>query len=141
MSQQLKINREVNIEVDREGFRASAKELGERAAGIFTGNQKSQMKNLENITNSAHKMTDVLNFIKRQTGKAKAGDGWKRSNFGQRLLEQLEMNVERKVGPICQALAFGEGDAPGRMDIKLRLAREYIRQLVVHYEYRLGDDQ
>lgn len=129
----MKILKEISIKTDN--FREETKSLGELAVDIFSNN-KAQMKNLENIANSALKISDVLDFIKRQTGRSKANEQWKKNNFGNKLLNKIENELKSERDKICQLLTVN--DDYQKLEIYLQLVREYIRQIVIHYEFKLS---
>lgn len=131
----LKAMREVNIRADSKSFRDSAASLGAQATRLFA--DKSQLKKLENTGNSALKITDIYNYIKRQTGKDGKAQNWNKEQFGTSLLQKLQ-GVERDEGEnICTLLAINVPE--DRMEVNLMLAREFIRQMVIHYEYEMRD--
>src|ERR1700704_2936424 len=83
MNRELELVRAISIAAD--GFYGDAKAFGEIAAKCFKDERggKSQIKNLESIANSALKVSDVLDFIKRNVGKDAR---WRTDNFGRNLL-------------------------------------------------------
>ena len=140
MNIQMKILKEVAIKAD--GFReqkeiqSSPTSLGEVAFKAFGSQHKSQIKNLENIANSALKISDVLDYIKRQTGRAKEKEGWRYQELGKRLLQIVEGDLAKSCDDICQNLKLT--DEVQKLEVRLLLTRELIRQMVIHYEYKLG---
>ena len=135
MNQQMKIIKQIAIEADKDDFYNKAKEFGKIAADTFGNRHKSQMKNLENIANSTLKVSDVLDYIKKQVSKPK--DSWKQNNFGRQLKDYIEGNIRKRREPICKNLNIPEG-SPEPQHIYLNLIREFVRQLVVHFEYTVG---
>ena len=135
MNQKMKILKEIGNRADR--FNEFAKKLGKHAAEAFGSKHKAQMKNLENIANSALKVSDVLNYIKRQTGKAKKNTQWKKDNFGSDLLDQIETKLKKDRDLISKKLKITSDEI--MLDIYLNLIREFIKQLVIHYEYKTGE--
>lgn len=136
MNTRMSMLKEIAIKTDASAFRRKTKELGNTAATIFSEKHTSQVKGLENIANSALKVSDVLDYIKRQTGRAKANEGWKREHFGQTLLEYIEDNLTKRRDEVCQTLHI-EDDAQ-KLEVYLLLIREFVKQLVIHYEYKAG---
>jgi len=137
-NRKLKYLKEVNIIADQTEFREKAKNMGEKAKTLFK--DKAQMKNLENIANSSMKITDILNFIKRQTGKDKDRKNWYRNNFGPDLLDIMEGYLAGASTSVKQNLEVT--DHAEQMLIDLLIVREFIRQVVIHYEYRtVGQEQ
>lgn len=130
-SNKLKLVREISIKADSPEFRENSKMLGEKASKIFS--EKAQIKKLENTANFALKVTDIYNYIKRQTGKDTKGKNWRSQEFGSGLLKSLEELENNDGKDICKNLDISS--PAEKMQVNLLLAREFIRQLVVHYEY------
>ena len=83
---------------------------------------RAQIRGLETLITSATRFSEILNYIKNQVGKDKKGK-WQR--IGSLLLDQLEA-LEKKANEMGK-------DVPGViLDIKLRLARGWARQVVTH---------
>lgn len=131
----LKIMKEISIVADGDDFMAKAKEMGKRAKEIFKDKHKSQMRNLENVSNSAYKVTDIFNYIKRQTGKDRDNNNWSKNSLGKDLLRTLMTIKEEKGNQIYQSLSLD--DPEDRLSINLSLIREFVFQMVVHYEFLL----
>lgn len=131
----LKIMKEVSIVADGDLFMRDAEEMGERAKQVFTDKNKSQMRNLENVANSANKVTDIFNYIKRQTGKDRDSKNWNKESFGRDLLERLSRIKEDKGEQIYQSLSVEDEET--KILINLKLIREFVSQMVVHFEYKL----
>lgn len=139
MNERMKILKEIAIKADL--FREETKQLGKIAYKAFTeqdnsGKHKSQLKGLETIANSALKVSDVLDFIKRQTGRAKPELGWKKQQFGQQLLAKIETELKNRRNAICNQLNIS--DDAQKLEVYLLLIREFIRQVVIDYEYQIG---
>ena len=133
MNERMKILKEVAIRTDN--FRDKTKELGEKAKKAFSEKHKSQMRNLESIANSALKVSDVLDYIKRQTGR---DEKWKKENFGKELLAIIEGELAKNRDQIYQPLTIT--DELTKLEIYLLLIREFIKQIVVHYEFQLSEN-
>lgn len=133
MDERMKILKEVAIRGDK--FRNYSEDLGKIAAKAF-GTKKHQMRSLENIANSAMKISDVLDYIKRQTGKSKPNAEWKKEGFGKTLLQEIEEQRIKERDKICQTLGIDSEEK--KLEIYLLLVREFIRQIVIHYEYESG---
>lgn len=145
MNDELKIIREVSAEAEL--FYDEAKKLGEHAAHALKKGHRSQMTGLENIAQSALKTSDIFDYIKKQTarfpdwrqalpGKTKLEDA-----FGECLRTQLEDKLRAKRDTICERLQISNTsykDQQERRRIYLLLMRQFIRQMVVHYEYRIN---
>lgn len=119
-----------------------AKPLGEIAREAFGRQNKAQMSNLENIANSATRVADILDFIKRQTGRSKPGIRWLRQDFGRQLLEYLDgklrKQAEELVGDVAAALKDPQIQTGDQQHVHILLCREFIRHLAAHYLYRLN---
>ena len=137
MNQQMKITKEIAQVTDRDDFYTRAKELGEAASKAFDSRHRSQMTNLENIANSTLKVTDVLDYIKKQVARADKGKMWRKDNFGIRLKDYIEQSLRARQRDICAILEDIEENSSEGQRIYLDLIREFVRQLVVHYEYRV----
>jgi len=167
MNQDMKIIREINLEA--EGFYDEAQALGNHAYQAFKDGHRAQLTGLENVAESSLKTSDILDYIKKQISRSDPGKYWRteseddlpegkvRQGFGERLkknLEGLSMQVERvcRNADIVTKVERGrprqdeelqraklKADRWKRQDIHVRLMREFIRQMVVQYEYRTGE--
>ena len=96
-------------------------DIGQKMADVEL--RSSQIRNLENLVMSTRRFSEIINFIKNQTGKDKKG---KWPMIAGCLLHQLE-ELENK------AREIGE-DNPGIIfEVKKQLARGWIKQIVAHY--------
>jgi len=147
MNKGMQIIREVNIQA--ENFYEDAIQLGDHAAYALTKAHRSQMTGLENIAESALKASDILDYIKRQTARTlswrQVFPGEKPSDeaFGERLKNYLEKELARKRDAICgsKMLRIGnetDEDKTLRRHVYLLLIRQFIRQVVAEYEYRVS---
>lgn len=133
MNQRMIILKEIAICADQ--FRSESEKLGIIANEAFKGTKHS-MRSLENIANSAMKVSDVLNYIKRQTGKSEKTKQWKKDEFGSELLKIINELILNRRERICQQQNITSEET--RLEVYLLLIREFIRQLVVYYEYESG---
>jgi len=139
---QVKIIREVNIQAEE--FYKDAVELGIHAAYALKVNHRSQMTGLENIAESALKYSDIFDYIKRQTARYpywQQGPEHEKSGvaFGERLLNYLERELVNRRESVCKRLSIGDKtdeDKQLRRRLYLQLIRQFVRQMVVQYEYR-----
>lgn len=148
MNKRTKIIILVNEEAERLYTRAL--ELGELAAKTFsqesvTGRERhrAQMTGLENIAETALKWTDVLDYIKkqiaRQRGWTKVYDG---KSFGESLKKYIDEELPEHVTHVCNHVPIGnesDEDKRDRQQVYLELIRQFIRQVVVHYEYKASE--
>ncbi len=137
----LKVIREVSVQAD--GFYEQAEELGAVAARVLKDEKKdkhrSQMTNLENIADNAMKVTDVVNYLKKQTAKVKkSNESWKAENLGNRLIDTLGFGglLEKTSGQICTTLSLNT--PADKQHIHLLLIREFVRQMTAHYEWKVN---
>lgn len=96
-------------------------DIGQKMADVEL--KSSQIRNLENLVMSTKRFSEIINFIKNQTGKDKKG---KWLLIADTLLHQLE-DMEDKSREIGK-------DNPGiTFEVKRQLARGWIKQIVAHY--------
>lgn len=140
MNPEMKIIREVNIQA--EFFYSDAVKLGNHAAYALKAPHRSQMTGLENIAESTFKTSDVFDYVKKQTARFQY---WRQTfsesdnpqqGFGEQLTIYLQEKLTSKVDGICKKL--GISDTWERRRIHLLLIRQFIRQMVVHYEYQVS---
>ena len=133
-----KLIREVNryIEENHQTF----SELGKRFFDIFSYDKdknrvSAQIRNLEQITCSATRFTDIEDFVKNQMGKERTDERnpprWKA--FGGEALQQLKQLREKS-----EAL---DTDPYNQMALRLHLARGWVRAVVSEYLYQVACDQ
>jgi hypothetical protein len=141
----LKIIREVNAQA--EIFYQQAKELGEHAAEVLKRGHRSQMTGLENIAESALKTSDIFDYIKKQTARSPAwrqgrsGQTGREAAFGERLRASLEDDLGAKRDIICGHLKNTnktDEEKQERRKVHLMLIRQFIRSMVVQYEYEIS---
>jgi hypothetical protein len=141
----MQIIREVNIVA--ENFYEDAKALGDHAAYALGKTHRSQMTGLENIADTALKTSDILDYIKRQTTRFSY---WQKSfpkarqptrSFGELLKEYIEGDLQKKRTTLCEErLELGNetyDDNYWRQQVYLMLIRQFIRQMVAQYEFRV----
>lgn len=135
MSRQMQIVRAVAVAAD--SFYGDAKRLGETAAGCFPGSRRSQITGLENVAAGAIKISDVLDYIKKQVGKEASNQpdkhAWRKNDFGAELLNYLEKNLREQLNHL--AITPPLTDAAERQRTHLMLIREFVRQVAAHYEF------
>lgn len=139
MNQQMKILKEIARIADGDDFYNQAKAFGKTASKAFDSGTRRQMKNLENISNSSLKVTDVLDYVKKQVAKAEKPKTWWVDDFGIKLKDFIENDLRDFRGRVCAILEGVEEDSAEGQRIYLNLIREFVRQLVVHYEYCLAN--
>ena len=127
---------EANIYIDEQ--RETFSRLGQRFFDEFgydtkTNRVKTQIRNLQQITCSATRFADIEDFVKNQMGKEKMGKQAPWKALGQEVLKQLAQLR-------AQSEKF-DTDAVNQMDLRLRLARGWVRAVVGEYLYRVALDQ
>ncbi len=138
MNEEMKIILRVNEEAEH--FYSTSQELGTLAAEKIGRDHRAQMTSLENIAESTFKVTDVLDYIKKQMSRDK---GWSsKASNSQSLGESLKTFLEGRLKDIAARVANDVGlnedsDEHKRKQqhIYLLLIRQFIRQMVVQYEY------
>lgn len=146
MNKQMQIIREVNIEAEL--FYEESVKLGMHAANVLTKGHRSQMTGLENIADTALKSADIFDYIKRQTARFadwKQGDqksGEPDTPFGLRLKKSLE-DLKKQQNDLCSAQRLNIGnetpaDKHLRQQVYILLIRQFVHQMVVHYEFHLN---
>jgi hypothetical protein len=144
MNIEMQIIREVNIQA--QNFHDDAIGFGNHAAYALRKEHRSQLTGLENIANSALKVADILDYIKRQTARSKewqsgfSQDGNLQEAFGPALLRYMEEELLKMRNSIASRLKIGDKsdeDRQLRRSIYLHLIRQFVRQMVIQYEYWL----
>jgi len=147
MNPEMKIIREVSIQA--ENFYDDAIKLGDHAAYALKAAHRSQMTSLENIAESTFKTSDIFDYIKKQTSRFPY---WRQPvrdqkdsdlGFGERLKNYLESDLKKTLVTICGPKRLEIGDVTDeekqeRRRIYLLLIRQFIRQMVVEYEYQVS---
>ncbi len=150
MQREMQIILEVHHQA--EAFYEDALQLGDHAAYALGDKHRSQMTGLESVAESAFKASDVLDYVKRQTGRfpywqqrAPAIAPFKGTSdepFGERLKNYLEHELAKRRDTICKDRLRLENQADSdrslRRHVYLLLIRQFVRQMVVQYEYRVS---
>jgi hypothetical protein len=90
---------------------------------VQVGLKSSQVRGLENLVMSTRRFSEIVNYVKNQAGKDSKGQ-W--PQIVNELLKQLEQ-LEGK------AKEIGKGDPGLILEIRKRLARGWVKQIVAHY--------
>ncbi len=152
MKQEMQIILEVNDQAEL--FYEDAIQIGDHAAYALKARHRSQMTGLENVAGSALKASDVLDYVKRQTARFSY---WRQNFpasedvnkgagsyeiFGERLKNYLEDTLAKMRDSICRdKLKIGDKndkDRHLRRRVYLLLIRQFLRQVVIQYEYRVS---
>lgn len=143
----MRIIHEINAAAADEDFYNAAVNLGDHAAEALKTRHRSQMSGLENIAESTFKTSDVLDHIKKQTARF---PHWRQpfseledSNlgFGERLKTYLEKDLTQRRDAVCTRLGMGDTsyhEKQERRRVYLLLIRQFIRSMVVEYEYQVS---
>ncbi|MGA2404102.1 MAG: hypothetical protein ABSG91_20740 [Syntrophobacteraceae bacterium] len=108
-----------------EDFYSESKRAGNDLAAVKMKN--AQVRGLETLVASTTRFSEILNYIKNQAGKEKDKEK-KWSETAPLLLEQLNTLEER-------AKEISKGQPQSLLNVKLRLARGWARQVVAQYVY------
>jgi len=138
MNRELELVRRVALAADK--FYKDSKEFGQEAAVCFTGDVgKSQVRNLESIANSTLKVSDVLDYIKKQVGRENPRKPvWTKDEFGRLLLEKLENDLGKVAEELTKDAA--EGARPReRQQVHIQLIQQFVRQTAAQYEFSRKD--
>jgi hypothetical protein len=131
MNREMQLIRAVALQAD--AISSEAEDFGRRAAGAITGDAGNrQIKGLESIAASVLKVSDVLDYIKRQTAKCKKDESWRKGDFGVELLKFISEDLRRRCDDVAQQLGAAEAE---RQRIYLLLIREFVRQMAAHYAF------
>ena len=141
MAFRMKIHKEVAFQLDT--LYAEAEQFGKAASKSFGKERgKAQLRNLQNIANSTLKVSDVLDYIKRQTARMRE---WKDDHFGADLLRFMTTEINRRRDYVVQLLAdeFSALDehqgAFRKQEIALHLIRGFVKQIVIQFEWALEE--
>lgn len=148
MNKDMQIIREVSAVAETDAFYEKAKQLGQHAASALKASHRSQMTGLENIAESTLKSTDILDYVKKQSARFPY---WRQSfpqgndpneGFGESLRKYLEVDLKAKRDTLCNGrLKIGNStdeEKQHRRRVYHLLLRQFIRQMVVEYEYRVS---
>jgi hypothetical protein len=145
MNPEMKIIREVSDQAEE--FYADAVRLGDHAAIALKAAHRSQMTSLENIAESTFKTSDIFDYIKKQTARFLY---WRQplpeqkgssQGFGEQLRNHLETKLLNNLKTVCERLTIGndtDEQKQERRRIHLLLMRQFIRQMVIEYEFQVS---
>jgi hypothetical protein len=144
-NREIKIIREVNYQAEL--FYEDAVKVGDHAAYALGRSHRSQLTGLENVAESALKITDIFDYIKRQTARY---NYWRIAFpphtsviFGERLRVYLEDNLAKVRDKTCDVLQIGntsDEEKQLRRRVYLLLVRQFVGQMVIEYEYRVNSN-
>lgn len=147
MNLQMQIHKEVELRLD--DMYSKTQELGKLAVKVFgRGRGKTQLRNLENIANSSLKVSDVLDYIKRQTARM---NEWKKQDFGIKMLDYVQQGIDARKDDIFKKLLTetqltsqeekilkGHQGEFKKQEIAMQLVRGFVKQLVIQFEWALA---
>lgn len=145
MNKEMQVMLEISFETD--DFYPQAAALGYHAAEALQARHRSQLTGLENIAESTFKISDILDYIKKQTARL---DHWHQplakgentqQGFGERLRAYLENDLAKRRDAVCERLKLGDTSYEHKQErrrIHLLLIRQFIRSMVVEYEYEVS---
>ena len=142
MNPEMKIIREVSNQA--ENCYDDAVKLGDHAAYTLKALHRSQMTSLETIAESTFKTSDVFDYIKKQTARFTY---WRQGfpedktpdlGFGEHLKDYPEDDLAKRRDVICGPNKLNIRDIQERRRVHLLLMRQFIRQMVVEYEYQVS---
>lgn len=135
MKNRMKIHKAIASQTSKEEFYHKAEVLGAKAANIFIEDKgKTQLNNLLNVANSSMKVTDIIDYIKRQIGHGNRG--FEKDSFGDELIHYLYNDLKNVRNSISSELSELDIDEYQLQQIHLLLCRQFINSLVIHYNYR-----
>lgn len=111
------------IDLFLEEFYPQSKNAGNEMTLVDLRN--NQIRGLETLITSASRLSEIINYIKNQAGKDKKNT-W--SKIAPLLLDQLGLLK-------AKAKEIGKEDPANTLDIKMKLARGWAKQVVTHFLY------
>lgn len=130
MKRRMEIAKIVALKVD--SFYNDTVDLVRNAQGATKKMKKSQFEKLRGVSESATKVSDVLNYIKRQAAR---NSDWVQDGFADTLLDKIGKKLRKDVEEVCSQLSGSPADEAEKQQIHLMLIREYIDQVVAHCLY------
>ncbi|RCK78239.1 MAG: hypothetical protein OZSIB_1616 [Candidatus Ozemobacter sibiricus] len=118
------------------------KTLAEKAQRVF-GHEKghTSLQKLEGLALRTDLVTDILDFVKRQTGKKGSAERWQTERFGFELVALIEGPLQRRAEELAKSPALTQlPNQPYRPDelrllVWLELTRTAISHLVAHARF------
>jgi hypothetical protein len=130
------------VAIQADNFYGEGERFGGWAAEALGSRQRAQVTGLEGIANSSLKVSDVLDYLKKQTAKDKPGIRWRhlsqeRKELGTELIAFIRDQLRQKRDAVCQAVTRLTGQEPSeeeKQQAHIALIRELIRQVAAQYE-------
>jgi hypothetical protein len=116
-----------------DGYDKRAQEYASRLTG--TKLDKTQVRGLESLTCTTDKVSDITDWLKLRVGRDSGRDRWAKEGIGRDLLAELE-GLRNDAQKIVTALSRTYSlDEDQERQVHLRLCREFLKHLAVHFEY------
>ena len=121
----LEILKEIDLHLEALYESKATIDIGQKMADIKSDTKQfnTQIRNLENLVMSTKRFSEIINFIKNQTGKDKKGQWPLIADILLNQLEELE-DKAREIGKDNPGITF---------EVKKHLARGWVKQIVAHY--------
>lgn len=111
----------------------------------LTSLKKSQIRNVENLTYTTDKVSDILDLLKKLVGRDTKAKGWAKGEIGQQLIRTLEDLRATTANGIAEQLRgkyeAAKADTDLARGIHLELCREYVKHMVAHFLYLRRDQE
>ena len=101
--------------------------------------EKHQIGNVLAVALETPSVELVKNFVLYQAGRDVSGTGWRKSNFGEKLikeLDELHEKAEDIAHEVSRQLRAGEPKEKDIDEVWIELARQYLGQLNRYFYYR-----
>ncbi len=136
------------IAVQADNLYPDGERFGAWAAQAFAVDGRRQIKELENIVNSSLKVSDVLDYLKKQTAKSKAGEKWRhgpeQDQLGPALIGFISGDLKNKRNTVSNKIGADTSQAVSeaeKQQVYLALIREFVRQMAAQYELKGGRNE
>lgn len=96
---------------------------------------KTQVRNLETLTFTTNKISDITDWLKRQVGRDDKNKGWGHERIGSDLMAALAL-LRNDAERIVSQLEPMDNDNDLPRQIHLDLCREYVKHLVAEFLYQ-----
>jgi len=130
VKRRMEIAKIVALKVD--SFYNDAIDFVRNTQGAVKEIKKSQFEKLREVSECAIKVSDVLNYIKRQAARH---DEWVKDDFADKLLDKTGRKLRKDMEEVCSQLSGPPASEAEKQQIHLILIREYIDQIVAHCLY------
>lgn len=111
--------RKIDQRVDSDEFLHLARNVADKANGL----NDTQIRNLQNVVNSTTRFSEIMNYVKAQTGRHKE---WE--HLGPEIVKSLD-KIDEYAGKIV-------GAEQDRGEVRLKLSRLWVKIVVAEFLYR-----